>query len=186
MLAIHEGVVLYEGDLRLTATGLFSKTFVDRRLNSDNCTLLDLPAPSPWIGGGWTWDGMEFAQEAWWVEEYAKQQVSVKAAQIVSDFESEVSQLKANYTETEIKSWGKQEQEAREYLSNNSTITPLLSSMVSERGDTVLNLATKIVGNADAWAVAYGAALGRKHRRESAISAVDLNSATVLTQIKEI
>ena len=58
--------------------------------------------------------------------------------------------------------------------------------MVSERGDTVLNLATKIVGNADAWAVACGAALGRKHRRESAISAVDLNSATVLTQIKEI
>lgn len=183
MIAIHNGVALYKGTLTLTDQGLFGHGFVDRKLNRSNCILVNKPSPSPWIGRGWLWDGEEFTMTDWWRYEYINSKIASKANEIDSDFESEISILKAGYTDDEMKSWDKQDQEARAYLLDNTSTTPLLSSMIGERGGDIHDFSIKIVKNSDSWSVAYGAALGRKQKRQKELENIDVDSIDVISII---
>lgn len=57
MIAVKDGVALYEGDLVLTDHALKGKDFVDHRLNTSNAELIDIPTPRDFKGGKYTWDG---------------------------------------------------------------------------------------------------------------------------------
>lgn len=57
MILIKDGVALYAGDLTLTDEQLICKGFVDRRLNTSNAQLIDVPTPDNFRGGGFTWGG---------------------------------------------------------------------------------------------------------------------------------
>lgn len=57
MILVKDGVALYAGDLTLTDEQLIGKGFVDRRLNTSNSELIDIPTPKNFRGRGFTWDG---------------------------------------------------------------------------------------------------------------------------------
>lgn len=57
MILVKDGVALYAGDLTLTDTELRGRGFVDRRLNTSNSELIDIPTPKNFRGRGFTWDG---------------------------------------------------------------------------------------------------------------------------------
>lgn len=109
-----------------------------------------------------------------------------KAKEIDATFSAELGAITAGYSEDEIKSWDKQEAEAIAFTADPAAPTPLLSAMVAVRGDTVAALASKIVANSVAYTAAYGAFLGKKHAREMALSAVDLDAADAVAQVESI
>lgn len=51
------GVALYAGKLTLTESELRGDGFVDKRLNTSNAELVDVPTPANFKGRGYTWDG---------------------------------------------------------------------------------------------------------------------------------
>lgn len=64
----------------------------------------------------------------------------------------------------EMASWRKQEEEARTYLANATTPTPVIDGLRAARakGEDQATLAGKIVARADAFAAAYSPILGKK------------------------
>lgn len=109
-----------------------------------------------------------------------------KMAQLDSEFKTAIAAIKNGYTDDEIKSWDKQEQEAKAWTADNTTPTPLLSAMVLERGDTVADLVAKVIANSAAWTAAYGQILGAKHARDTVLYAIDLTALDVLAQIEAV
>jgi len=64
---------------------------------------------------------------------------------------------------SEMATWKDQEYEARAYIKDNTSPTPVLSILVESRGlgETVLDLANKVVANADAYKQYYMPLLGK-------------------------
>jgi hypothetical protein len=85
---------------------------------------------------------------------------------------NETAEAISNALPHEMASWRKQEDEARAYLADNSVSTPTLSALVVARckGETVLDLATKVVANADAYASVYIPLLGKFQNKMSEIT----------------
>lgn len=83
-----------------------------------------------------------------------------------------VDALTSGYPDTEIASWPKQENEARAYLANPQATTPWLNSAATSRGISSQDLATLIVGNADALAPLHGALTGKRQRLRDQIDAL--------------
>ena len=104
-------------------------------------------------------------------------------AQLKTDCETELSQLKADYPESEVSSWGKQEREARALLADPATATPLLSAIATARGIDLAELAARVLAKADAYAVAAGALIGRRQALEDALAAIDLAAPDAEAQI---
>lgn len=69
----------------------------------------------------------------------------------------------------EIATWTKQEAEARAYLADNSSYTPLVDAIVEARGVTKTYLVNKIIEKADAYSVTIGAIMGKKQKLEKEI-----------------
>lgn len=106
-----------------------------------------------------------------------------KRNEISKEFEDAVALIKSGYTEDEIKSWDKQENEARAYTADNLSPTPLLDAISASRGKDKATVVGNVILKADAYAVPYGAALGTKQAREDALALIDLNSPDALDQI---
>lgn len=98
--------------------------------------------------------------------------------------------VKTGYTESfkalvgevnfyELSSWTKQESQARAYIADNLSITPLLDGLLLSRnlGETKLELANKIIAAADAYEVAFSAILGQYQNRMNDISLATTESA---------
>lgn len=94
-----------------------------------------------------------------WQVEKAK-----KFAEIDSDFQAATDALTDGWPEGEIKTWGKQEAEARAYKSNPTTPTPMLSAIAYTRGITVDVLATKVLRDADLFSAASAYYVGLRHK----------------------
>lgn len=94
---------------------------------------------------------------------------TAKMLEVNSAFESVITTMKAGYTEDEIKSWDKQENEARAYVLDAGATVPLLTAMATAGGTTVSALVTRVIIKADLWATNYGAELGKKQGLEDAI-----------------
>ena len=84
--------------------------------------------------------------------------------QINQTFEEEISTIKEGYTDDEIKSWPQQLAEAQAYQADQTSDTPLLDAIVSERGGTKDELVLRIATNATQYAQVFGAALGKKQK----------------------
>ena len=87
-----------------------------------------------------------------------------QVAAITKEFESTVAQLKSGYSESEIQSWDLQIKEAEMFLADAQSITPLLNSLSSARGMGKQELSNRILANANAYAVIFGEALGKKQK----------------------
>jgi hypothetical protein len=106
-----------------------------------------------------------------------------KLSAITVEYNTSISALVGSTDKFELASWAKQEAEARAYVADNSSPTPLLSGMIIARGlgETVLVLANKIIANADAHQTAYATILGTYQAKQKAITA-----ATTIAEIQAI
>ena len=105
----------------------------------------------------------------------------VKLAEINAECDAEIEAIKATYPDTEVMSWDKQEMESRALLANATATTPLIDSIASARGLGRVELANRIIANADQFAVASGASLGKRQKLEDQI-----NAAATVEQVAEI
>jgi hypothetical protein len=108
---------------------------------------------------------------------------NTKLAEATSAYNTAISSLVGTTDQYELASWAKQEEEARAYIASNTALTPLLSGMVVSRGigETVLDLAHKIIAKADSYQAAYASILGTYQSKQKAI-----NSATTVAEAQSI
>ena len=87
-----------------------------------------------------------------------EQLIEQAKAQALTEYETAIEAMIGKVPNTELSSWAKQESEAR----NLDKPTPMLDTLVISRGlgETKEELATKIIANADAYAVGYAQVLG--------------------------
>ena len=81
---------------------------------------------------------------------------------INEEFEAEMAVIDKQYPQSEQKGWARQEDEARAFLSDPMSPTPLLDSMIGESGEDKTDIAQSILAKVEAYSAYYGAALGRK------------------------
>lgn len=84
----------------------------------------------------------------------------------------DMTAITAGYPESEIKSWDKQEAEARAYTADSSSATPMLSALAVARGISVADLAQRVIGKADIFASAAGEIIGKRQALEDQINAI--------------
>lgn len=92
------------------------------------------------------------------------------------DFEAAVFQLRRSYPESEVISWTKQESEARAWLANQSSPTPLIDALCAVRGVQKPELVSRIITKADAYTNAVGQMIGKRQRLEDMLEALTENS----------
>ena len=85
-----------------------------------------------------------------------------KKAELLNSF-NDATKAIADVLPHEMTSWKDQEDEARAYVADNTTLTPVLDALVIARGlgETVAELANKVIANADAYRQAYYPLLGK-------------------------
>jgi len=109
---------------------------------------------------------------------------SSKEAELRTAHEAALASITSFYSPETRDTWFKQEAEARAYLLDNTAPTPYLSTLLTARaiaGEDLLNMSTKIVANADAFATQSAAAEGTLSNRLSALSA-----ATTVAEVEAI
>lgn len=102
-----------------------------------------------------------------WPAEKAK-----KLAEIDADFSAATSALLANWPKEEPATWFKQEAEARAYLANSSTSTPMLSTIAALRSISVADLANRVVTDADMFTQASATCVGQRHKARQLVKAL--------------
>lgn len=98
-----------------------------------------------------------------------------KLDEIDADFTVATNALTAGWPEHEIKTWSKQEAEARAYLADSSSFTPMLTNIANQRGLTVQELSTRVIQDADAFTAASGYYVGLRHKARQRVQAFSEN-----------
>lgn len=108
--------------------------------------------------------------------------VNGKKYEITTQYIKDVQKL-TTATDYELASWTKQETQARAWIVDNATVTPIIDALLLTRnmGETKEELINKIIAKSDAYETLYGAILGKFHNREKA-----LEVATTLEELKAI
>ncbi|MAR74350.1 hypothetical protein [Halomonas sp.] len=88
-------------------------------------------------------------------------------------YEAELASIRSEYPESEQMTWDKQEREARAFLADSATATPLLDAVATGRGMDKAELATRIIAKADAWIQASGLATGKRQALEDQVKAAE-------------
>lgn len=89
---------------------------------------------------------------------------------INKEYEDAVRNLTIDTPDSEKQTWLKQENEARAYISDNTTQTPLIDAMCEARNCTKEYMVNKIIEKADAYAVAIGRLTGIRQAKEKLIT----------------
>ena len=106
---------------------------------------------------------------------------AAKLTEINAACDAEIEAIKVSYPDTEVMTWDKQEREARALVLDATADTPLIDSIASARGLDRVELANRIIANADQFATASGASLGKRHKLKD-----EINAATTVEQVAEI
>lgn len=81
-----------------------------------------------------------------------------------------MSQIASPYTPEERDTWPTQVAEAKAYLTDPNTLTPMLSAITAVRGNTVADQVARILANESAFKVAVGQILGIQQTRVDQIA----------------
>lgn len=98
---------------------------------------------------------------------------SKKLNAINAEYEQNVLNI-ANVGKDEMATWPKQEAEAKAWLADNSSATPVIDNLLIGRsalGESKAELVAKIIANADAYSVAYPKVLGLYQAKQKALEA---------------
>lgn len=96
----------------------------------------------------------------------------LKLAEINDEFKKVMQPITAGIPDIEVKSWLKQEAEARAYQANPTAATPLIDGLASSRNVNKDELVTRIIDKADAYANLSGTLIGRRQGLEDALNAL--------------
>lgn len=117
----------------------------------------------------------EAAVRAEWAENdpsTPERMAASKLTEINIACDAAMAKVSAGYPESEVLTWGKQEQEARAWAANNAEPMPFVSALATERGIAASDLAGRIVAKADLYAAASAAIVGQRQRLEDQIVAI--------------
>lgn len=89
--------------------------------------------------------------------------------------------LTGTYPDREIRTFDKQESEARAYAADPTASTPLLSALAQARGIPLPDLVERVLAKADAFAVASGSIIGQRQALEDR-----LDACTTLEEVQGI
>ena len=89
--------------------------------------------------------------------------------------------LTGTYPDREIRTFDKQESEARAYAADATASTPLLSALAQARGIPLSELVERVLAKADAFAVASGSIIGQRQTLEDR-----LDACTTLEEVQGI
>ena len=89
--------------------------------------------------------------------------------------------LTGTYPDREIRTFDKQESEARAYAADATASTPLLSALAQARGIPLSELVERVLAKADAFAVASGSIIGQRQALEDR-----LDACTTLEEVQGI
>ncbi|SDG22433.1 hypothetical protein SAMN05216571_106166, partial [Onishia taeanensis] len=101
------------------------------------------------------------------LDQLAKQKLS----EINAAANKALADIRRDYPQFEIDTWGDQEREARAWAADNSVETPTLSGIAAERGVTVAELAPKVITKANIYRPMATAVIGKRQRLEDVIKA---------------
>lgn len=98
--------------------------------------------------------------------------IALAHGRINSAYEAELRALTADYPQSEIDSWPRQEQEAREKLADPEARVLWIKAASTTRRISVDNLAALIIQKADEFAPVHGAMTGKRQRLRDQINAL--------------
>lgn len=159
--------------------GIVVNTIVVDSLDVPGLVLIDADLHGG--GPGWIWNG-EGLEAPPVMDRPAA--IAAALAQINTSFETAMQAVRAEYPESEVLSWSKQEAEANAWQADAGATTPLLDALAAARGIAKAELAGRILGKAAAYAVATGQLIGRRQALEDALQA--LPEDATLEQIQAI
>lgn len=87
--------------------------------------------------------------------------------------DASLAAMTGGYPQAELLTFDKQEAEARAYLSDPATATPLLSALATGRGIPLNELVLRVIAKADAFAVASGQIIGQRQALEDSLDAAE-------------
>ena len=105
----------------------------------------------------------------------AAQMKAAALARINTAYEVAIKALTSDYPEDEIRSWPKQEAEARAWLSDRSAPTPWIDAAATARGMSKAELAEKIIANAAAFVPTCGQLTGKRQKLRDEIAELGSN-----------
>lgn len=96
---------------------------------------------------------------------------ATKLNEINTSYQQAIATLTPTYPDDERLTFDKQEQEARAWLTDNSTPTPFVDALAAGRQMDKSELVGRIIAKADAFAVASGLLTGQRQRYEDLLDA---------------
>ena len=94
-----------------------------------------------------------------------------KLAEINAACDAALASLTADYPESELLTFDKQEAEARALLADPEAVTPFLTPLAAARGMETEELARKVIAKADAFTTASGHVIGLRQKDEDRLKA---------------
>lgn len=125
------------------------------------------------------WDG------SLWITDLVLRNTTLKARKMVEinqALENTLKSLRIDYPESEIMSWSKQENEARRWLVDNTSLTPMIDNIAEIRGIGKVDLINKIILKADQYTYAIGMSIGRRQYLEDRVLQVAIGNEPELSQ----
>lgn len=100
--------------------------------------------------------------------------VKTKLAEVMRGYSAAFAPIEAVYPAAEREGWPIQEAEARAVMTDTEAETPVLSALVQlrARGETVAQLAAKVLQNSGQWRMVYAYLTGQQQRMYGEVSAL--------------
>lgn len=93
-------------------------------------------------------------------------------SRINATYQASVEAMTTGYPDDEVKSWSKQEEEARAWLLDNQAPTPWIDGAISARGITKADMIDRIMENAVLFAPLHGALTGKRQKLRDEIDSL--------------
>lgn len=110
---------------------------------------------------------------------------TAKLAEVMSGYSAAFAPVESVYPATEREGWAIQEAEARALLADPNADTPVLAALVQfrARGESVADLATKVLDNAATWRMVYAYLTGQQQRMYGEVSTLAVQEGITAADI---
>lgn len=99
---------------------------------------------------------------------------NAKLAELSKAYQDSIRAMTGNTDSAEMASWTKQEAEARAWVADNNTLTPIIDNLLIGRsiaGESKASLVNTIIAKADGYAQGYALVLGMYHAKQKQLAA---------------
>lgn len=177
-LIIQESRIIYVDPQTFDENGTRIYNAFDPRTTTANATAVTVDSlPPDFVPWQWTWDGTKPVIKPEYHDEWLGGIKSRKLAEINNAYQQAIATLTPTYPDDERLTFDKQEQEARAWLTDNSTPTPFIDALSAGRQMDKAELVSRIIAKADAFALASGSLTGQRQRYEDMLDVAETADA---------